>query len=76
MNGYDLIEKINSLAKCPEKYRSNWKPRAEKLADKVRDIIERLRKFALLQAGFVADRCETTAADLEEKLAVAMGRFE
>lgn len=75
-NGYDLIAKIHDLAECPEEYRANWKPQAEKLANMVEDVIERLREFASLQSGFVADRCESTATDLEEKLTLAMGRFE
>lgn len=76
MTGYEMIAQINQMAQCPVKYRANWKSAARKVALQVVTEIERLRAFAEPKAGFVADRSNDTANDLEAKLREALAQFE
>ena len=76
MTGYEAIRQINRMAQCPTQYRANWKAAAEKIGTQVLAEIERLRTFAAFKAGFVADRCNDTADDLEAKLQTALAQFE
>jgi len=76
MTGYELIKRINKMAKSPVQYRANWKKPAERIAGQVEDIISRLRAFANHhKEGCVADRCNSVAADLEAKLQESMAQF-
>lgn len=75
-NGYDLIAQIENLARAPEKYRSIWFERASRIAETVEAKIANLRVFASRQEGFVADRCNATANDLESKLQAVLAKFD
>jgi len=76
MSAIDKVRRIERLASIPAKYRDNWLPLANKLAVPVRSEIERLRTFAELQSGFVANHCRETASRIETELQLALDSFK
>ena len=76
MTGYEMIDRINSMARCPVQYRANWLPAAEKQAKAVEVEIARLRDFAARKPGTIADVCRRSAEDLSLKLVEAMTKFQ
>jgi len=75
MTGYEMIARIDQMAQCSMQYRANWKLTVEKMAAGVVAEVVRLRAFAKLKTGFVADRCNATANDLETKLQKVLTQF-
>lgn len=75
MSAIDQVRRIERLSSVPAKYRINWLPLAERLAVQVKSEVERLRIFAELQSGFVAEHCRETANHIEIELQLALDRF-
>jgi len=76
MSAIDRVCRIEQLATAPKKYRANWLPLAQRLAVQVRGEVERLRIFAELRSGFVAEHCHSIADHIENRLQRAMGKFK